>query len=116
MCHIFAGQPPANYRQVTRSFRLHGHATSVRLEAKFWELLDEIGTAQGMTTPQFLARLHDEAEQTHGRVRNFASLLRCACLLYLSQPADTIDRARRELAGRAGHRPVQRSGMDVVAG
>lgn len=45
MCQIFAGQPPGNYRQVTRSFRLHGHSTSVRLEAKFWEMVDEIAAS-----------------------------------------------------------------------
>ena len=33
MCQIFASQPRSSYRQVTRSFRLHGHSTSVRLEA-----------------------------------------------------------------------------------
>ena len=44
MCQIFAGQPRSSYRQVTRSCRLHGHSTSVRLEAKFWEIIDEIAT------------------------------------------------------------------------
>jgi hypothetical protein len=34
MCHIFAGQDPGNYAYETRSVRLMGHATSVRLEAK----------------------------------------------------------------------------------
>ena len=33
MCKIFAGQLQSSYLQVTRSFRLHGHSTSVRLEA-----------------------------------------------------------------------------------
>ena len=97
MCQIFAGQAPANYRPITRSFRLHGHATSVRLESKVWEIVDEIATAQGLSTPRFLARIHDEVEQQHGRVRNFASLLRCACMLYLEQPRETLDAAGREL-------------------
>ena len=97
MCQIFAGQPPANYRQLTRSFRLHGHSTSVRLESKVWEIIDEMAAAQHMTTPQFLARIHDEVEQTHGRVRNFASLLRCACLLYLEQPRETLAEAEQEM-------------------
>ena len=102
MCQIFAGQPPESYRQVTRSFRLHGHATSVRLEAKFWEMVDDMAAAQDMSTPQFLARIHDEVEQTQGKVRNFASLLRCACLVYLQQPQQTLAAARAELARDAG--------------
>ena len=100
MCQIFAGQPRGGYRQVTRSFRLHGHSTSVRLEAKFWEIVEEIATAQDMTTAQFLARVHDEVEEIHGEVENFASLLRCACLLYLQGPRHTIEAARDELAER----------------
>ncbi|MCY4220883.1 MAG: ribbon-helix-helix domain-containing protein [Thiotrichales bacterium] len=97
MCQIFAGQPRGSYRQVTRSFRLHGHSTSVRLEAKFWEIVEEIATAQDMTTAQFLARIHDEVEETHGKVENFASLLRCACLLYLRSPPHAMEAARREV-------------------
>ena len=106
MCQIFAGQPPANYQPVTRSFRMHGHATSVRLEAKFWEKVDEIAAAQDMTTPQFLARIHDEMEQLHGEVTNFASLLRCACLLHLEQPRKTIELSRLELASELGSPPA----------
>ena len=101
MCQIFAGQPRSGYRQVTRSFRLHGHSTSVRLEAKFWETVDEIAAAQDMTTARFLARIHDEVEEIHGRVENFASLLRCACLLYLQRPQTVVDAARGDTARSA---------------
>lgn len=102
MCQIFAGQPRSNYRQVTRSYRLHGCSTSVRLEAKFWEIVDEIAAAQDMATSRFLALVHDEVEEVHGSVDNFASLLRCACLLYLQRPRDTIAHARRELPRHSG--------------
>lgn len=104
MCQIFAGQPRSSYCQMTRSFRLHGHSTSVRLEAKFWEMIEEIAAAQDMTTAQFLARVHDEVEEIHGHVDNFASLLRCACLLYLQRPQHTIEAARSELPGSTGDR------------
>ena len=102
MCQIFAGQPRSSYRQVTRSCRLHGHSTSVRLEAKFWEIIDEIATAQDMTTSRFLALVHDEVEEIHGSVDNFASLLRCACLLYLRKPRHTIAAAHGELPRQSG--------------
>ena len=42
MCHIFAGQNPENYAFETRSIRLMGHTTSIRLESKFWEVLEKI--------------------------------------------------------------------------
>lgn len=98
MCQIFAGQDPENYQNVTRSVRLGGHATSVRLETRFWHILDVIAEEQGMTTPRFLSTVYDEALATHGEVSNFASLLRCACTLYLEQPAHVLSEAKAELA------------------
>lgn len=93
MCRMFAGQDPASYEQHTRSIRLGGHCTSIRLEAAFWTTLDDIAAGQGLTTPKFLTKLHDEVLELHGEVRNFASLLRCACLVHLT--------ARRELSDAA---------------
>jgi predicted DNA-binding ribbon-helix-helix protein len=83
MCNVFAGQDPGGYTQVTRSVRIGGHCTSIRLEAAFWSLLDEIAANQGLSTPKFLSLLHDEALEIHGEVLNFASMLRTTCLLYL---------------------------------
>jgi len=93
MCQIFAGQDPATYAYISRSVRLGGHATSIRLEATFWELLDDIAASQGMTTPRFLCTLHEEVLELHGEISNFASLLRVACLLYLRAPAQAAERA-----------------------
>jgi len=82
MCQIFAGQDPADYSYETRSMRLNGFSTSLRLETAFWAVLDEIASRESLTVPQFVARLHDEVEALHGEVRNFTSLLRCACLIH----------------------------------
>ena len=88
MCRVFAGQDPANYAFETRSIRLMGHATSVRLEAKFWVVLEEIAEAQGMPMSKFLSLLYEEALEIHGEISNFASLLRCCCLNFLDQQFD----------------------------
>ncbi len=88
MCHIFAGQNPANYAFETRSVRLKGHATRVRLEAKFWRVLEELSAAQNMPMSKFLSLLYAEAQEVHGEVSNFASLLRCCCLNYLDPNFD----------------------------
>ena len=45
MCRIFAGQDPADYEYITRSLRLAGHATSIRLEATFWDILEELAAS-----------------------------------------------------------------------
>ena len=36
----------AQYEPVTRSLRLHGAVTSIRLEARFWAILDEMAEAK----------------------------------------------------------------------
>ena len=86
MCQIFAGQEPATYAYIARSVRLGGHATSIRLEAAFWDILDEIAARQSMTTPRFLSKLYEEVLDLHGSIANFTSLLRVACVLYLRRP------------------------------
>ena len=86
MCSIFSTIEPRAYAVQTRSVRIGGHATSVRLEAMFWATLDEIARVQGVAPGRFLSKLHDEVlafdeDEPH----NFASLLRCACLTYLGE-------------------------------
>ena len=83
MCRIFAGQDPENYAYQTRSIRLGGHSTSLRLEAAFWRILEEIADTQGVSLATFITTIHDEVLEMHGGAQNFTSLLRCACLRYL---------------------------------
>ncbi len=83
MCELFARQEPGRYVPVTRRIRLNGQSTSVRLEAAFWTILDEIAREQGESTGAFLSTLHNEVLEFHGEPGNFASLLRCTCLLRL---------------------------------
>jgi predicted DNA-binding ribbon-helix-helix protein len=83
MCTLYANQDPQYYAPVTRSVRIDGLATSIRLEAGFWTLLDELSVDQGyVSTSRFINKLHDEVLEIHGEVTNFASLLRVSCLLY----------------------------------
>lgn len=85
MCWIFSGQPAERYRFLTRSIRLGGHATSIRLEAAFWAILDEVAAKEGVTIAKFLTKLHDEVLAFQGEATNFTSLLRCACLTYVEE-------------------------------
>jgi len=83
MCTLYADQDPQYYAPVTRSVRIGGLATSLRLEAAFWTLLDELSSAQGyVSTSRFINKLYSEVLEIHGEVTNFASLLRVSCLLY----------------------------------
>lgn len=84
MCRMFAHQPADNYASQTRSIRIGAHSTSIRLENVFWSILEDIAAGQGSSVGKFVTTLHDEVMQHHGDVQNFASLLRCSCLLYVS--------------------------------
>ena len=91
MCSIFSTVRPQDYAFQTRSVRLGGHATSIRLEAMYWTMLEEIAAVQRVTLGRFLSKLHDETLDLNDEPHNFASLLRCACLTYAM-----------EIKGRAG--------------
>ena len=60
MCHLFAHQPQRDYESQTRSLRMGGHSTSIRLEMSFWDTLEEIAAKEGMSLAKFLTTLHDE--------------------------------------------------------
>ena len=83
MCRLFANQDPATYAAETRALRLHGHATSIRLEAAFWTILEDIAAREDMSLARFVSTLHDEGIIRQGGVANFASFLRVTCLHYL---------------------------------
>jgi predicted DNA-binding ribbon-helix-helix protein len=85
MCKIFSELGRDQYTYLTRSVRLGGHATSVRLEAAFWNVLEEIAASEGVTLGRFLTKLHDEVLEFRGETHNFSSLLRCACLAYVDE-------------------------------
>jgi predicted DNA-binding ribbon-helix-helix protein len=84
MCRIFVGADPALYETSTRSVRLHGVVTSIRLETHYWSVLTEIGRRDDMSLSQLLTKLYDEISEARGEVENFASFLRVCCLRYLS--------------------------------
>jgi predicted DNA-binding ribbon-helix-helix protein len=92
MCQIFAGQPRWNYELEKRSVRLGGHSTSIQLENIFWQTLEEIAAGEGLALPRFISKLHDEVVLAHGESRNFASLLRCCCMIYLDRANETESR------------------------
>ncbi|CAN5123932.1 ribbon-helix-helix domain-containing protein [soil metagenome] len=84
MCEVFISADPALYESRVRSVRLHGAATSIRLENLFWDVLGEIASRDGMSVPQLCTRLHDELDAEHRGIDNFASFLRVCCGRYLA--------------------------------
>ena len=86
MCEIFIRANPQSYQCQARSLRLHGIATSIRLENLFWEVLEELAQRDSMSVNQLITRLHDELTAHRGDeavAGNFSSFLRVCCLRYL---------------------------------
>lgn len=82
MCKIFISADPTSYESRTRSVRLHGVVTSIRLENLHWAVLDEIAGRDSMTVAQLIERLYDELVADRGAVGNFSSFLRVCALRY----------------------------------
>ncbi|MES2042042.1 MAG: ribbon-helix-helix domain-containing protein [Pseudomonadota bacterium] len=88
MCEIFVKADPGLYESRSRSLRLHGVVTSIRLENIFWNVLEEIAVGDGMNTNQLITKLYDELIAYRGHIDNFSSFLRVCCLRYTSLMLD----------------------------
>lgn len=90
MCHLYASTEPCRYDNVTRSVRLQGCVTSVRLEKEFWEILDTLAATQNLSTARFISQLYTEVIEEKGEVSNLASLLRVVCAIHLQSASDRV--------------------------
>jgi len=88
MCNKYASVDPERYESVTRSVRLQGFVTSVRLENEFWDILETLAAEDGYSVSGFIGRLHDEVMSAQGSVGNLTSMLRVSCALYLHRRVD----------------------------
>lgn len=89
MCDLFVKADPILYESRSRSVRIHGVLTSLRLENMMWDTLAQIAIEDDRTTNSLLVHLHDEIMADRGEVNNFASFLRVTCLRYLRRKCES---------------------------
>lgn len=104
MCEYFVKADPIQYEQRTRTVRIHGALTSIRLENMVWDVLAEMAEAESRSTNSLIAQFHDEILAHRGELPNFASFLRVTSMRFLRRklteaeraaaPADTDDTLR----------------------
>ena len=99
MCEFFVKADPIQYEQRSRTVRIHGVLTSLRLENMVWDILAEMAAAEGCTTSALIALFHDEILAHRGEVPNFASFLRVTCMRHLRR---VVASARHDAAGQPG--------------
>jgi predicted DNA-binding ribbon-helix-helix protein len=96
MCEFFVKADPIQYEQRSRTVRIHGVLTSIRLENMAWDTLAEMAEEEGRTTNALIALFHDEILAHRGEVPNFASFLRVTCMRYLRRRLAAAERALHE--------------------
>ncbi|MCC6073777.1 ribbon-helix-helix domain-containing protein [Pseudomonas sp. GCM10022188] len=94
MCELYVKADPILYESRSRSLRIRGVVTTLRLENQFWDILQEIAEVDGMTTNQLIAKLYEEVMDYRGEVVNFASFLRVSCTRYLAQRREPVAELR----------------------
>jgi predicted DNA-binding ribbon-helix-helix protein len=83
VCRLFIGANSQLWESQTRSIRMDGMVTSVRLETMFWTVLEEIAAKDDMNVPQLLHQLYNESIDEGHDLGNFTSFLRVCCLRYI---------------------------------
>ena len=94
MCEFFVKADPIQYEQRSRTVRIHGVLTSIRLENMVWDTLAEMAEEEGRTTNALISLFHDEILAHRGEVPNFASFLRVTCMRYLRRRVQASEPAQ----------------------
>lgn len=90
MCRLFIGANPELWQSITRSLRIDGVVTSVRLENFFWYALEDIAGRDDMSVSRLLGKLYEESRAEGHDLDNFASFLRVCCGRYLALQVDGL--------------------------
>ena len=77
-------------RPLSRSVRLNGFATCLRLEEVYWKILERIAVANRCTVNAVLSHVDREVHLRHGGVKNFSGLVRVICVVYVLGGASTV--------------------------
>lgn len=93
MCEYFVKADPIQYEQRTRTVRIRGALTSIRLENMVWDILAEMAEEEDCTTNHLIGKFHDEILAHRGEVPNFASFLRVTSMRYLRRKLIAAERS-----------------------
>jgi predicted DNA-binding ribbon-helix-helix protein len=88
MCKLFINADSQLWSYRTKSLRIDGVVTSIRLENFFWDLLEELSFRDQMTVNQMITKLYLESLDADHDISNFTSFLRVCASRYLSLIAD----------------------------
>jgi predicted DNA-binding ribbon-helix-helix protein len=67
---------------LSRSVRLNGFATCLRLEQVYWDILGEMARTNRCSISALLSHVDREVHLRHGGVKNFSGLVRVVCVVH----------------------------------
>ncbi|MCF5724864.1 ribbon-helix-helix domain-containing protein [Pseudomonas syringae] len=70
-------------RPLSRSVRLNGFSTCLRLEQIYWNILTEIARLNACSVSALLSYVDREVHLRYGGVKNFSGLVRVVCVVHL---------------------------------
>lgn len=76
-------------RPLSRSIRLNGFATCLRLEQVYWDILGDMAQLNSCSISTLLSHVDREVHLRHGGVRNFSGLVRVVCVVHSLKEAGT---------------------------
>lgn len=79
-----------HYEPVSRSLRIEGYSTSVRLERVFWDVLDQMAGDRGVSTCGLVSEIYRDVHASGEALTNFSSVLRVICLRHLECGAASV--------------------------
>ncbi|MDE1167139.1 MAG: ribbon-helix-helix domain-containing protein [Pseudomonas sp.] len=68
---------------LSKSVRLNGFATCLRLEQVYWRILERIAKINECSVNAILSYIDREVHLRHGGVKNFSGLIRVVCVVHL---------------------------------
>ena len=66
---------------LSRSVRLNGYATCLRLEQVYWNILGNMAADNCCSVSSLLSHVDREVHLRHGGVKNFSALVRVVCVM-----------------------------------
>ncbi len=85
MGHLFKACNTEQIREFVpekRAFRIQGHSTTIRLERAFWNVLEAMCRAQGITLAALINQVYNRCLVANDK--NLASCLRVICVKYMN--------------------------------
>ena len=83
--------------RISRNTKIHGHRTCLRLEATFWELVDQICVREGWTLSQFCEHVKEADMLADCPSASLSSAIRVFVVTYFRDAATEVGHRR------AGH-------------